>query len=132
MIFGRPWGLGFSDVCLWTSDAPVVIINGQDDENQLLATSYWDVLLPLDPHRFLIVPGWHARREDHRKHVDHLVKFDGGMGLALSTILFETADSRVFCHRDRDPLPHLHLVGPRLVTPWAGDTQAGPSWSTPP
>jgi hypothetical protein len=128
VIFDRPWGLGFSDVCLWTSDVPVVIVNGQDDENQLLATAFWDVILPLDPHRFLILPGRRAQENDPRKRVDHLAKLDGGLGTVLSSMLFEAADKQVFWHSAHDPLPHLHLDGPRLPTPWTGNSNEGPSW----
>jgi hypothetical protein len=127
-VFSRPWGLGFSDLCLWTGDVPVVIVNGQDEEDQLLATSYWDVILPLDPHRFLLLPGWGMRKEDPRKRGDHLLKFDSGFGRIISQMIFEVADSQVFCHGDHDPLPHLQLEGPRLPTPWTGNTRPGGSW----
>jgi hypothetical protein len=128
VIFQRPWGLGFSDLCMWTGDVPVVLVNGQDHENQLLATSYWDVILPLDPHRFLLLPGWRMRDDDPRKRVDHLLKLEGGMGQIVSHMIFDAADSQVFCHQDHDPLQHLHLDGPRLPTPWTGNTQDGSSW----
>lgn len=42
-----------------------------------------DILLPLDPHRFLFLTGI-TMLDDPRKCVDHRVKFDGGLGLALS------------------------------------------------
>jgi Protein of unknown function (DUF4238) len=128
VIFSRPWGLGFSDLCLWTSDVPVVILNGQDTENQLLASSYWDVIMPLDPHRFLLLPGWHAREEDPQKRVDHLLKMDGGFGQIISHMIYDAADSHVFCHEDHDPLPHLRFDSPRLPTPWTGNTREGSSW----
>jgi hypothetical protein len=128
-VFDRPWGLGFSDLCLWTGDVPVLVVNGQDDKNQLLATSFWDVILPLDPHRFLILPGWGMRKEDPRKRVDHLLKFDQGFGRIISQMIFEAADAQVFCHTDHDPLPHLQLEGPRLPTPWTGSTHSGGSWA---
>jgi hypothetical protein len=131
VIFARPWGLGFSDVCLWTSDVPVIVVNGQDHENQLLATSYWDVILPLDPHRFLILPGWGTRQEDPRKQVDHCLKLPGGLGLALSRMVFDAADSQVFCDAEHDPFPHLRRDlddGPRLPTPWTGEEGEGPSY----
>ncbi|WP_143760858.1 DUF4238 domain-containing protein [Actinosynnema mirum] len=127
-IFSRPWGLGFSDLCLWTGDVPVVVVNGHDDENQLLATSFWDVVLPLDPHRFLFLPNWSDRRDDPQKRVDHLLKMDQGIGQIISAMVFEAADSHVFCHRDHDPSRHLDLVGPRLPRPWTGETGTGPSW----
>jgi Protein of unknown function (DUF4238) len=128
VVFDRPWGLGFSDLCLWTSDVPVMIMNGQDDENQLLATAYWDVVMPLDPHRFLLLPGWPAREEDPYKRADHLFKLPGGLGLLINNLAFDTADSHLFCNQDHDPFPHLRLDGPRLPTPWAGNTREGASY----
>jgi len=91
-------GLGFSDACLWTSDVPVIVLNGQDEENQSLAASYWDIVLALDPHRFLIMPGIHLRRDDPRKRVDHLAKFEGGLGLALVQTIYDAADTQVYCN----------------------------------
>ncbi|MEU0515462.1 DUF4238 domain-containing protein [Amycolatopsis sp. NPDC006125] len=121
IIYQRPWGLGFSDVCLMTSDVPVVILNGHDDENQLLAASYWSIILPLDPHRFLFLPDAHACDEDPRKRVDHLVKFDGAIGIALNEVLYAAADERVFCHQEHDPVEQWRFEGPRLKTPWRPD-----------
>lgn len=128
VILDRPWGLGFSDLCLWTGDVPVVVLNAQDAQNQLLATAYCDVILPLDPHRFLLLPGHRARKEDPRKRVDHRFKMEGGTGQIISQMIFDAADSQVFCHRDHDPTPHLRLTGPRLPTPWTGDSHGGPTW----
>ncbi|MGX9901670.1 hypothetical protein ACW0JT_20535 [Arthrobacter sp. SA17] len=47
LLTTRPWGVGFTNLCLYTSDVPVQIINGQDDNDQLKAASYWDIYLPL-------------------------------------------------------------------------------------
>ncbi|UMP06835.1 hypothetical protein [Amycolatopsis sp. EV170708-02-1] len=99
VIFDRPWGLGFSDLCLWTGDVPVLPVNGQDHENQLLATSFWNVVLPLAPHRFLILPSWRMRKEDPRKRVDHLLKLTDGVGQIISNMIFDAAGSQVFCQR---------------------------------
>lgn len=43
IVGGRPWGIGFSDACLPTSDVPVVLMDGQDDPNQLLCAAFWDL-----------------------------------------------------------------------------------------
>lgn len=56
-LFSRPWGVGFSDYCLLSGDVPVLVLNGQDHANQQAAVAYWDVYLPLDPHRCLYLPG---------------------------------------------------------------------------
>lgn len=127
-VFNRPWGLGFSDLCLWAGDVPVLIVNGQDDHNQLLATSYWDVVLPLDPHRFLILPGLGMREEDPEKRVDHRLKLDQGFGQIISLMIFEAANQQVYCHRDHDPVSNLHFSSPRLPRAWNGDTWDPSSW----
>ncbi|MFI9589779.1 DUF4238 domain-containing protein [Nonomuraea sp. NPDC052265] len=126
IIHNRPWGLGFSDACLWTSDVPVVILNGHDDEDQLRAAIYWDVILPLDPHRFLILPGLTTLGDDAGKQRDHLTKFPGGLGLWINGVIFDAADSHLYCHPGHDPLPFLgaHLGSARLPEPWSGEGQA--------
>ncbi|WP_049563999.1 DUF4238 domain-containing protein [Nonomuraea sp. SBT364] len=123
IVYNRPWGLGFSDACLWTSDVPVVILNGHDDANQLRAAAFWDMILPLDPHRFLILPGLGTRDPDPEKQVDHLTKFDGGLGIWLNVVIYDAADTHLYCHAEHDSLPLLssHLTGVRLPTPWNGD-----------
>ncbi|WSI28602.1 DUF4238 domain-containing protein [Streptomyces sp. NBC_01343] len=73
----RPWALGFSDVCLLTSGTPVAIWNRPDDEDQLRAAALSDIMLPLDPHRFLLLPGPATRGTDPRKRVDHLMHAKG-------------------------------------------------------
>ncbi|QJY45529.1 hypothetical protein [Pseudonocardia broussonetiae] len=106
----------------------MVIMNGQGDENQPLAVAHWEVILPLDPHRLLLLPGARARDEDPRKRVDHLLKLPAGLGQVPNQMIFDAADTRVFCHQDHDPYPRMSLTGPRLPTPWTGDTASGLSW----
>ncbi|MFI7690606.1 DUF4238 domain-containing protein [Nonomuraea sp. NPDC049655] len=118
IIYYRPWGLGFSDACLLTSDVPVVILNGQDAENQLLAAAYWDIILPLDSHRLLILPH-QATQADQRKRFDHLLKLDGAVGLFVTQVIYDAADTHVFHHPDHNPLEFITPKGPRLPTPWA-------------
>jgi len=57
LVHDRPWGFGFSDVCLLTGDVPAVILNGHDDRDQLASAAHWDIVLPLDPRRFLFLSG---------------------------------------------------------------------------
>lgn len=64
IVFNRPWGLGYSALCLLTSDSPVVVINGHDEPDQLFAAAYWHVVLAIDPHRFLILSDRYARRSE--------------------------------------------------------------------
>ena len=102
LLARRPWGIGFSNLCLFTSDVPVQIINGQDDDDQLKAASYWDVYVPLDPHRFLYLPGaLHKGRP--RLLQDHWINLPGGLAIALNDLILETAHRHVFFHPDHDP-----------------------------
>ncbi len=128
IVGSKPWGIGFSDACMPTSDAPVVIMNGQDDEDQVLSAAYWDLLVPLDPHRFLLMPTPGSQR-DPSTLVDHRVKFDGGFGLVVWELLWAAADQHVFWHPEH--MPHaLGMTprerGPRLPRPWVGETHAAP------
>lgn len=128
IVAGKPWGIGFSDACLPTSDAPVVVMNGQDSEDQLLSVLCWDLLVPLDPHRFLLMPA-PGSQEDPRTLSDHRVKFDGGLGLVVWELVWGAADEHVFWHPDH--VPHALEMsprgrGPRLPRPWAGDTHEPP------
>ncbi|CCH85805.1 conserved protein of unknown function [Modestobacter italicus] len=127
IVGSTPWGIGFSDACLPTSDVPVVVMNGQDHDDQLLSVAHWDVLVPLDAHRFLIMPT-PGSQPDPRTLADHRAKFDGGFGMALFGLLWEAAEQHVFWHPDHvppapemDPRTRLPRL-PRLPRPWAGDT----------
>lgn len=127
IIYQRPWGLGFSTPCLITSDVPVVILNGHDDPQQLRAASYWDIVLPLDSHRLLMLPGFNAQERDSKKRRDHRLTLDG-TGLILLDIVRDAADRYLFHHPDHA----FHLTigrGPRLPTPWTGDQRTrGPEY----
>jgi hypothetical protein len=124
----RPWGLAYSTTCLHTSDVPVVILNGHDDGRQIRAASYWDVVLPLDPHRLLMLPGINAQMEDADKQQDHRILF-GGEGLILLDIVRDAADRYLFHHPSHPPRRVPARNDPRLPTPWTGDTRsAGPEY----
>jgi len=128
IIGSKPWGIGFSDACLPTSDVPVVLMNGQDDVNQLLSVAYWDVLVPLDPHRFLLMPT-PGSQGDPATLFDHRIKFDGGFGLVVWELVWAAADKHVFWQPDH--VPHALEMsprqrGPRRPRPWAGDTAVLP------
>jgi hypothetical protein len=128
VIHNRPWGLGFSTPCLQTSDVPVVILNGHDDEKQIRAAEYWDIVLPLDPHRLLMLPGVHARAADPDKQLDHRIVF-GGEGVILLDIVRDAADRHLFHHPEHVPRNPTGRTDPRLPTPWKGDTRtSGPEY----
>ncbi|UGQ10460.1 DUF4238 domain-containing protein [Yinghuangia sp. ASG 101] len=116
VIHARPWGLGFSSACLATGDTPAVILNGHDAPDQLAAAAYWDIVLPLDPHRVLILPGI-GMRDHPAKHNDHRLTLPGGIGLMLPQVAYDAADSQVFQHPDHDPFRLLLPDGPRLPEP---------------
>jgi hypothetical protein len=108
-LYLRPWGFGWSDTCLLTSDTPAVILNGQDADNQLLAASFWDIYLPLDPHRLLFLPGA-AHRNVPTMRRDHTFKLEGGLGIALNSAILDAARRHVFWHEDHDPTAHQSLT----------------------
>lgn len=129
LLHQRPWAIVFSDACLGTSDVPVVIVNGQDESDQLSAAAFWDVLMPLDPHRLLLLPGQAAQAEDVRKRFDHRAKLDGGLGSFVTDILYDAADTHVFHHPDHKPLLRGIERSARLPTPWTGDDRTtGPEY----
>jgi hypothetical protein len=124
----RPWALGFSDACLLTGDVPVGILNGHDEPHQTMSASLLDIVLPLDPHRFLFMPEVATQEQDPRKRIDHRMKLDGGLGTALSHVLHDAADAFVL-HHPRHPPPVDRLRdGPRLPNPWAGDSHTAPEY----
>ncbi|WP_307462553.1 DUF4238 domain-containing protein [Pseudarthrobacter oxydans] len=107
LLTTRPWGIGFTNLCLYTSDVPVQIINGQDDNDQLKAASYWDIYLPLDPHRFLYLPG-SMHRDQPRLMRDHTINLPGGLAMALNDLMIENAHRHVFFHPEHDPRAKMH------------------------
>jgi hypothetical protein len=107
LISIRPWGIGFTNLCLYTSDVPVQIINGQDDNDQLKAAGYWDIYLPLDPHRFLYLPGSMHRKQRHLMR-DHCINLPGGLAMPLNDLMIENAHRHVFFHPEHDPRLKMH------------------------
>lgn len=124
----RPWALGFSDMCLLTSDTPIAIWNRPDDEDQLRAATLSDIMLPLDPHRFLFLPGPTTRGADRRKHVDHLMHAKGAIGFALVEVAYDVADQFVIHHPEHDPWKHWKLNSPGQPKPWDGQTHSAPQY----
>ena len=102
LLVRRPWGIGFTNLCLFTSDVPVQIINGQDDGDQLKAASYWDIYVPLDPHRFLYLPGA-LHKNQHSLMRDHMINLPGGLAMPLNELILETAHRHIFFHPEHDP-----------------------------
>ncbi|MFF3312820.1 DUF4238 domain-containing protein [Streptomyces sp. NPDC002952] len=124
----RPWALGFSDMCLLTSDTPVVIWNRPDDENQVRAAALSDIMLPLDPHRFLFLPGPATQEADPRKRVDHLMHAEGTIGMALVEVAYDVADQFIVHHPQHDPWRHWKPSGPGQPKPWEGQTHCAPQY----
>lgn len=108
ILYARPWGVGFSDYCLLTGDVPVLVINGQDASDQLLAADYWDIYLPLDPHRCLFLPGLSTRRM--RNHwFDRTLKLHPGIAIGLNNAVCDVAVKHVFFHPDHDPTSKVRV-----------------------
>jgi len=108
VIFHRPWGVGFSDYCLLTGDVPVLVLNGQDARDQMLAAAYWDIYLPLDPHRCLFMPGLHTRRRNSH-WFDRSLKFHPGIAMAFNNAVSDVAVKHVFFHPDHDPTANIRM-----------------------
>lgn len=129
VVYDRPWGVGFSDACLVTSDVPVVLLHEHDSDDQVFAAAISDIVVPLDPHRFLYLPGLTALR-DRRKRIDHRIKLDGGLGLFVSEILRDAADRFILHHPAHEP-PWLERpldIRPRLPRPWRGEDHSTPEY----
>jgi hypothetical protein len=105
-VFSRPWGIGFADYCLLSGDVPVLVLNGQDHGDQQAAVAYWDVYLPLDPHRCLYLPGAASEGADTRLRSDHRLKFHPGHAMALNSAMLDASVRHTFFHPDHDPTPH--------------------------
>lgn len=125
ILFSRPWGIGFADVCLTTSDVPAMILNELDAFDQLEAAALWDIILPLDPHRFLLLPGLDLML-DPGKRKDHRLKLDGGMGIFLSVAIRDAAERHVFPHPEHPPHQGsgVPAEGPRQPRLWAADVKS--------
>lgn len=116
-LYVRPWGLGFTSACLPTSDCPVVILNAHDDEDQVGAALTWDVVFPLDPHRFIFMPDQQMVEDDPEKRRDHRLNLSG-VGLALVDAIYAAADRYIFMHPNHSPSIDA-TRSPRLPAPGA-------------
>jgi hypothetical protein len=106
VVFQRPWGIGYTTACLATSDSPVQVFNAQDDDDQVRAVSFWDIYLPLDPHRFLYLPG--ESHQDRRSLMrDHRIGLPGGLAIGLNSVVAQTAHRHIFWHKEHDPRKRL-------------------------
>ncbi len=107
-------------MCLLTSDTPVAIWNRPDDEDQLRAAALSDIMLPLDPHRFLFLLSPAARGTDRRKQVDHLLHVEGAVGFALVEVAYDVADQFVIHHPEHIPWKHWMPSRPGQLKSWDG------------
>jgi hypothetical protein len=125
-VFHKPWGIGFSDMCLPTSDVPVQIMNGQDHGDQLLSATFWDIVVPLDPHRFLLMPA-PGSQQDPATRADHRIKLEGMLGIFIWELIWGAAERHVLWHPDHVPyaleLEPRQRPQPRLPRPWAGEDE---------
>jgi hypothetical protein len=108
LLYARPWGIGFTSLCLLTSDVPVQVMNARDDDDPLHTAAYWDIYVPLDPHRFLYLPG--RMHSDQRNLMrDHLLNLPGGLAIALNTSVVESSHRHVLWHPEHDPRSKIDL-----------------------
>jgi hypothetical protein len=128
ILHARPWGLGFTDFCMLTSDVPVVLLNGHDAKDQLAAAAICDIMLPLDPHRILFLPSPHMQLRDPGKRIDHRMKIDGGVGTLFVQAAYDVADTVVLHHPRHDPWRHWQPDGPRQPAVWNGEEHPGPEY----
>ncbi|NEC91132.1 hypothetical protein [Streptomyces sp. SID12501] len=128
-LFARPWGLAFAQMCLLSSDVPVVLSNAPDADDQLAAAAPADILLPLDPHRLLFLPGTGMRARDPRKRTDHRSLIPGRVGMTLVQVAYDVADAFVAHHPRHDPGQHWRPSGSRHPAPWNRDSQSAPTYT---
>lgn len=129
VLRSRPWGLGFSDMCLLTSDVPVVVFNRQDAADQIPAVALSDVMLPLDPHRLLLLPSPRRQATDIRKRTDHRLHLPGAVGMAFVQVAYDVADRLLIHHPRHDPWTRWQPRGPRQPAPWDGDDHPAPQFA---
>lgn len=109
LIFGRPWGFGFTSLCLLTSDTPVQVLNARKDDDPLATAGYWDIYVPLDPHRFLYLPGQMHASQRHLMR-DHRINLPGGLAIPLNVEVIETAHRHIIWHPQHDPRSRINLA----------------------
>lgn len=108
LIAARPWGFGFTGLCLLTSDSPVQVLNARNDDDPLATAAFWDIYLPLDPHRFLYMPGqMHASQR--RLMRDHRLNLPSGLATPLNHEILETAHRHLIWHPEHDPRSKINL-----------------------
>lgn len=108
LISRKPWGMGFTSLCLFTSDVPVQLINARDDDDPIRAAAYWDIYLPLDAHRFLYLPG-EVHKSQRELQVDHLINLPGGLAIALNELMVENAHRHLLWHPEHDPRSRFQM-----------------------
>ncbi len=108
LIHARPWGFGFTGLCLLTSDSPVQVFNAKTDDDPLATATFWDIYVPLDPHRFLYLPGqMHSKNRALMR--DHRINLPSGLAIALNIEVIETAHRHIIWHPNHDPRGQLNL-----------------------
>ncbi|MFC3737675.1 hypothetical protein [Paractinoplanes deccanensis] len=63
---------------------------------------YWDIYMPVDPHRCLYLPGL-GSADDRQIRIDHRFKLHPGHALGLNSMVIDTAVRHVFFHPEHDP-----------------------------
>ena len=97
-IYARPWCLGITGACMPTGDSPMVSFDVNQRENMYEQVAVFDLALPLDSHRFLLMPSDQLRREDPRKRIDHLVNDAGVLGPVIGGLIYDWSHRHLFHH----------------------------------
>jgi Protein of unknown function (DUF4238) len=106
----RPWGFGVTTHCLPTCDSPMISLDVNHRENLYAQVMLFDLLLPLDSHRFLILPCDQLIKDDPSKRSDHLVRDPGMLGPMLSSLVYDWSLRQVFHHPSHYPFAtHLQV-----------------------
>jgi hypothetical protein len=128
-ILGRRWGFGFCDTELITGDTPVVVLNGQDDPDGNVPFLECTVLIPLDPHRLIIMPAASLVKSDSRKRKDHLFKLPKGAAWGINHAVFGASDDSIYHHPNHTLDQNFFAKGFDIKTLWGGAEKASePLW----
>lgn len=117
LIYRRPWGFGLSHSDLITSDSPVVMFYGHDDEDQISAFMRTDIVVPLSYDRLLLLPGPDSI-DAGLNEKDHVFEIDSQTGDHINQIIFDSADRFVFSHPEHAWDHSGVSLETRLPTPW--------------
>lgn len=122
-LYARPWCLGITGACLRTGDSPMVSFDVNHRDRIYEQIAVFDLALPLDSHRFLLLPCDRLRRDDPRKRMDHLTNDPGVLGPAIGGLVYDWSHRHVFHHPAHYPFAFPAGLDARM--PERRDSAAG-------